>query len=73
MTSHVTSAGEMVDEICHRHYGFTGGAVEAVLSANPGLAKAEMANGFELPAGIVIELPVLLNPTEPLPNIGLFL
>lgn len=43
----------MVDEICHRHYGRSRGAVEQVLEANPGLA----GYGPILPAGVEIALP----------------
>lgn len=31
--------GDMLDAICQKHYGRTTGTVEAVLEANPGLAK----------------------------------
>ena len=51
----ITSEGDMVDDICERHYGPRPGAAEAVLAANPGLADS----GPVLPAGVRIELPEL--------------
>lgn len=50
-----TSAGDMLDWICHRYYGRTTGAVEAVLQANPHLAEL----GPVYAAGLIIELPEL--------------
>lgn len=47
--------GDTLDAICWRHYGRTEGCVEAVLAANPGLAKL----GAVLPMGTLIELPEL--------------
>lgn len=50
----VTSTqGDTVDEICHRHYGYTSGVTEQVLSSNLGLAEY----GAILPAGVEITLP----------------
>lgn len=54
-----TRRGDMLDWICHQHYGQRPKAVEAVLEANPGLARY----GPILPAGLVIELPDL-GPSE---------
>lgn len=54
-----TRRGDMLDWICHQHYGQRPKAVEAVLEANPGLARY----GPILPAGLVIELPDL-GPAE---------
>ena len=45
--------GDTIDALCARHYGRTGGVVEAVLNANPGLAEL----GEELPHGTAVELP----------------
>ncbi len=45
----------MLDAVCRLHYGPLPGAVEAVLEANPGLAR----RGPVLPAGVRIELPDL--------------
>ncbi len=47
--------GDVLDAICQAHYGQQAGTVEAVLTANPGLA----GQGPVLPAGIVIVLPSL--------------
>ncbi|MFP4182779.1 MAG: tail protein X [Thiohalospira sp.] len=57
MVTYRTTDGEMVDEICHRHYGRTRGVVEQVLEANPGLA----ARGPILPAGVRVELPEIVE------------
>ncbi|WP_028318384.1 tail protein X [Desulfobulbus elongatus] len=50
---YLTSDGDMLDWICHRHYGRTAGVVEAVLDANPGLADL----GPVYAAGLEIVLP----------------
>lgn len=50
-----TKAGDMLDSICHSYYSGREKAFEAVLEANPGLAKL----GAILPEGILIELPDL--------------
>ncbi len=55
---YTTTGGEMVDLICFRHYGYTGGITEEVFAANPSLA----GHGPELPAGIDIILPDLKAP-----------
>ncbi|MCD6526995.1 MAG: tail protein X [Desulfuromonas sp.] len=55
-----TSDGDMLDAICHKHYGRAAGAVELVLEANPGLAQL----GPQLEAGIVITLPELPEADE---------
>ncbi len=57
-TEYHTRAGEMLDLICHQHYGLQSGAVEAVLAANPRLAD----HGPVLPDGLVITLPDLAQP-----------
>ncbi|ELJ8564009.1 tail protein X [Vibrio cholerae] len=54
-----TRRGDMLDWICHQHYGQRPKAVEAVLEANPGLAR----HGPILPEGLVIQLPDL-GPAE---------
>ena len=54
MTRIYTADGDVLDEICWKHYGRED-AVPAVLRANPGLA----AQPPILTAGIVIELPDL--------------
>ena len=55
MITYQTREGDMLDWICHKHYGRTGGAVEAVLEANPGLA--ELGQVYEV--GVPITLPDL--------------
>ena len=45
----------MLDAICYEHYNAQPGATEAVLNANPGLAKL----GALLPLGVKINLPIL--------------
>ncbi len=45
--------GDTLDVICNRYYGRTGGVVETVLAANPGLAEL----GAVLPYGTGVELP----------------
>jgi len=57
--TYTTIAGDMVDEICYTYYGYTDGATELVLAANPGLA----ALGPILAQGVVITLPVIAAPT----------
>ena len=65
-----TKDGDVLDALCHKHYGREAGrpvrgtqtgAVEAVLEANPGLAD----QGPILPAGLLIILPDL---PEPVPH-----
>ena len=53
-----TQQNESVDALCWRHYGRTLGAVEAVLQANPGLAK----HGLILPHGLLVTMPTLSAP-----------
>ncbi len=61
MTVHyITRENEMLDYICFKHYGYSSGAVEIVLEANPGLAE----NGSFLPAGLKIKLPVIQKPVQ---------
>jgi phage tail protein X len=55
MITYRTKDGDMIDEICWKHYGRQSGAVEALLEANRGLADA----GPMLPAGLVLALPDL--------------
>ena len=52
--------GDVLDELCWRHYGRED-AVAAVLAANPGLADAAPV----LSAGVTIDLPELPPPPEP--------
>lgn len=53
-----TCDGDMLDTICHAHYGFVAGAVEAAYAANPGLAVRAQPYA----AGVQIRLPVLPVP-----------
>ena len=53
MASYRTRDGDMLDDICFRHYGQSDGMVEQVLDANPGLAGL----GPVFASGIVITLP----------------
>ncbi len=48
-----TVEGDMIDDICERHYGRHKGTVEAVFAANQNLAGLPPV----LPAGVIIELP----------------
>ena len=50
-----TSDGDVLDRLCHQHYGHLMGTVEAVLEANQGLA--ERSQSFV--SGLVIHLPDL--------------
>lgn len=47
--------GDTADRICHRYYGRTAGVTEAVLEANPGLAKL----GPVLPMGTPVKMPAV--------------
>lgn len=58
MPTYRTKDGDMLDAICHRHYGQTKDVVERVLEANPQLADV----GSILPANLLITLPELLQP-----------
>ena len=60
MTTYITRQNEMVDAICRRIYGDESGYVEAVLSANPGLA----ALAAPLPIGTVVALPEISKANE---------
>ncbi len=60
MAQYRTVQNDMLDAICHRHYGTPTGTVEAVLAANPGLAS----HGAILPAGLLVELPDNVQPQQ---------
>lgn len=60
MAQYLTRDGDTLDRICWKFYDRQSTAVEAVLEANPHLADY----GPTLPAGVVIELPELPEPTE---------
>lgn len=58
---YVSRDGDVLDQIINAHYGDTAGdKIEAVLSANPGLA----ALGAVLDAGVRIVLPDLSSETQ---------
>jgi phage tail protein X len=57
-TIYYSRQGDMLDEICWRHYGQQSGAVEAVLLANHGLADY----GPVIPTNTRIVLPQLSSP-----------
>lgn len=59
-THYLTSAGDMLDEICQRFYGQQSGAVETVLAANRGLADL----GPVLPVNVSIVLPAIPEPAK---------
>lgn len=67
-TTYTTKQNEMVDMICHRHYGRTRDVTEAVLDANPGLA----ALGPILPFATRVTLPVIAEQTKRKPLVGLY-
>lgn len=50
-----TSDGDRLDTLCYRYYGSLAGTIEAVMTANPGLAK--LSQPFA--SGIIIRLPDL--------------
>ena len=53
-----TSDGDLLDVICLHYYGHLNGTVEAVLEANPDLARE--AQPYR--AGVLIQLPDLSAP-----------
>lgn len=56
---YVCRQGDVLDDIAWRQYGANGwDVVNTVLAANPGLAE----RGPLMPAGLVIELPVIERP-----------
>jgi phage tail protein X len=67
-TLYTTRAGDMLDLICWRHYGFHAGTAEAVLSVNYGLSGRPPV----LPPGLTIILPDLLQPHATPPAVRLW-
>lgn len=61
-TTYVTREGDVLDDLCRKVYGeLKPGMVEAVLKANPNLAKY----GFILPSKLTIDFPVLEPEAKP--------
>lgn len=63
-----TKDGDVLDQVCAKHYGDAPYSVEDVLAANPGLA----AHGPVLSSGILIELPAALETAQEKPTIRLW-
>jgi phage tail protein X len=57
--TYLTKQGDMVDAIAYAKYGYTAGATEAVLAANPGLADM----GSVLPVNVTVNLPTIAPPS----------
>lgn len=49
---------DVLDAICHTHYGTADGTTEMVLNANPGLCEYPP----HLPMGLLIRLPIISQP-----------
>jgi phage tail protein X len=60
LTQYRTSDGDMLDDLCWRHYGCQCGYVEQVLDINPGLADL----GPVYATGVVITFPDITPPTR---------
>lgn len=63
-----TKDGDVLDQVCAKHYGDAPYSVEGVLAANPGLA----AHGPVLSSGIFIELPAVEETAQEKPTIRLW-
>lgn len=63
-----TKDGDVLDQICAKHYGDAPYRVEDVLAANPGLA----AHGPVMVSGLLITLPVVEETAEERPTIRLW-
>ena len=63
-----TKDGDVLDQVCAKHYGDTPYSVEDVLAANPGLA----ALGPVMQSGILIELPLVEESAPEAPTIRLW-
>lgn len=66
--TYTTKQNEVVDLICHRHYGRTKDVTEIVLAANPGLA----AMGPVLPFATLVTLPDVQEKTRRKPLVSLY-
>jgi phage tail protein X len=61
MANYLTKQGDMLDDVCDKYYGTSrNGVTEAVLQANPGLAR----HGPRMPAGLTITLPDIQTPAK---------
>lgn len=61
MTEYITKPGDILDEICYRHYGSTQeGQVEAVLEAN---RELDLGRYIVLPGGLKLILPEIAPET----------
>lgn len=58
---YVTAQGDMLDSIAQRFYGATRGPTEAILAANPGLARAAPV----LPENVAVILPDVARTKAP--------
>jgi phage tail protein X len=67
--TYLTQQDDELDEICHRYYGYSRGAVEAVLALE---ANRELAQLLPvLPEGVRVVLPDIAPPT-PAPRLRLW-
>ena len=64
MRRYVSAQGDRIDQVCQAYYGYQLGAVETVLTANPGMA----AYGAILPLGVTLHLPELAPTLKPAPQ-----
>ena len=67
-TTYTAADGEALDLICWRHYGFTSGAVEQVLEANPAIR----AEAHRLSRGTLVILPDLVDPQTEVASLRLW-
>lgn len=63
-----TKDGDVLDQLCAKHYGDAPHRVEDVLAANPGLA----AHGPVMASGLLITFPVVEDTAEERPTIRLW-
>lgn len=63
-----TKDGDVLDQLCAKHYRDAPYRVEDVLTANPGLAS----HGPVMASGLLITLPVVEEITEARPTIRLW-
>jgi len=63
-----TKDGDVLDQVCAKHYGDAPYSIEDVLAANPGLA----AHGPVMRSGLLIELSVVEESAPEAPTIRLW-